>query len=307
MKPELIILTGATASGKSAALYALPAGTPIEIINADARQVYRGMDIGTAMPTVEERQKFPHHLFRFLNPNQKMSVGLFFNEAKKLIAEIQARGNTPVICGGSFFYIKTLLDGLAPEPPIREEIQKQIAALSLTEQLEILKERDPVAFERIDRKNPVRVARALVVTLSSDKPFSAYLPQGGLRNTMRMELLCTDLTKEQLHSNIKRRTNLMFERGLIAETFALLQQGYHNCDPGLVTIGYREIVSTIEQYNLTSANDIPPRLIGQLQSEIALHTRQFAKRQLTWFRSEPKLKKVDPLQLTAYLSRCLRG
>ncbi|MCS6985540.1 MAG: tRNA (adenosine(37)-N6)-dimethylallyltransferase MiaA [Leptospiraceae bacterium] len=304
-KLELVILTGPTASGKSAALYALSEEAPIEIINADARQVYQDIEIGTALPAVHERNKFKHHLFAFLPLTEKMSVGLFFHEAKRLMIEIWQRGRIPVICGGTYYYIKTLLDGLPDEPPITDMVKENLAKLTYEEKLKLIEERDPSFYARLDKKNLRRVDRAALLLLAGNRKVSEYIPRGGIRGKLKYEILCPDVSREKLYQAIEERTLRMFAQGFLSEVLELKRRNVSVHAMGLSAIGYREILEMAVSKNWQKEEDVDPKSREYLMALVTRKTKQYARRQLTWLRREKELKKVDPFQLSHYLSQKL--
>lgn len=311
MKP-VVILTGATGSGKSAFLYEHLKQQPIEVIGADARQIYRYMKIGTAMPTKHQLDMFPHYLFDFLEPTQKFSAGEFVKRAKNLILEIHQRKRIPVIVGGTFFYIKSLWDGLLQEPEISKELKAYVESLS-TEQIRLeLKTKDLLSFQKIVASDRYRLTRALMITLAADKPFSSYNLTGGIYHKYNFYSYYLDKSREQLYKDINLRTQKMFEEGLLDEVKELLKQGFNLQTAGIKSIGYKEIFELI--YNLTryeiSQENYQDKMIQALQrlsqteitqvkNYIAQKTRNYAKRQLTWFRNEARLSPltIDDLDL----------
>lgn len=304
--PELIILTGPTASGKSQAIYSLPQDLPIEIINADSRQVYYDLKIGTALPQEEELKKFPHHLYAFLGIEEKITVGYFFSQAKKLIVEILARKKIPIICGGTYYYIKTLLDGLYEEPEISEEVKEKVNRLTIEEKWQIIKERDPEFYAKIDKKNPRRVDRAVLLLLSTNQKISSLKKEQGIRHQYHIEILCPNISREKLYENINQRTQRMFSNGLLQEILQLKERNIKPTAFGVTAIGYREILQMAWEKNWHSIEDIPPDTQKALMEMVAQKTRNFAKRQLTWLKKEKMLKKVDPAILALYLSQFIK-
>jgi tRNA dimethylallyltransferase len=294
-----VFLAGPTAVGKSAIALALAEKIGGEIITVDSMQVYRGLDIGTAKPTSAERARVPHHCldlvdadaafdaarFRKKIPHHLLDVcalteafdaAQFIRLAQKAVAEIQSRGNTPIFCGGTGLYFKAYLDGLGEAPPADEKLRAELEATPFAALLAELRERDPSAYEKIDRQNPRRVIRAVEVIRLTGKKFSE---QRATWTTQRVEatgskLLCFTRPAEDLHRRINARVDEMFRLGLVAETRALLQHGLAENKFALQAIGYRQVAE-----HLRGERDLAATI-----ELVNIKTRQFAKRQLTWFR-----------------------
>ncbi len=270
---RVIAVVGATASGKTAYAIELAQKLGGEVISADSRLVYKGFDIGTAKPTLEERAGIPHHLIDVVEPEVDYSVGLWAKEAEKLIEEIHSRGNIPIIAGGTGLYFRILLENYdLPKVEPNYELRKELETLDF----EALKERlckiDPETAGKIERNDKKKIIRALEIVETLQVPmkeargvkeFSAYDVEWHGRNYPR----------EELYERINKRVDLMIEAGLIEETKALLDM--HGRITNLVdTIGYREIIDYLDgKLDLKNACDI-----------LKQNTRRYAKRQLTWFR-----------------------
>lgn len=315
MKP-VIVLTGATGSGKSAFLYQHLQGQPLEVIGADARQIYRYMKIGTAMPSKDQLEMFPHHLFHFLEPSQKFSAGEFVKKTKALIPEIHQRKKIPIIIGGTFFYIKSLWDGLSQEPSISNEIKNYVESLTIAETRLQLKEKDVVSFQKISASDKYRLSRALMVSLSGEKPFSAYTLEGGIYHDYYFYSCYLQKPRKQLYADINLRTQNMFEEGLLDEVKELLKQGFNLKTAGIKSIGYKEIFERIthlakndwaqEDYQTTMIEilqNLSQIEINQIKDDIAQKTRNYAKRQLTWFRNEPRLSPLTIEEQNIFLKK----
>ena len=291
-KFPVIVITGATASGKSRSVYSLESSSTIEIINADSRQIYKHLKIGTALPAEKEMNKFKHHLFSFIEPSQSFSAGTYLKKAGKIIGEITERGNIPVIVGGTFFYIKALWDGLAQIPETEKSVLEHVESLGTQELLDELKIHDPISHERISANDIYRLKRALSVALSSGKPLSSYKPTGGIYNKYDFKSYWLDYPREILYERINQRTQQMFDQGLIAEIQELIEQGYNEKSPALTSIGYREVFDILNESNQTIEN-WNPALNKKAIETVSQYTRNFAKRQITWFRAEKRLKRID--------------
>jgi len=281
MDPVLAIV-GPTATGKSALALALAVRLGGEIVNADALQVYRGFDVGTAKPRPEERARVPHHLIDILEPHERYSAGEFARRAREAIAEIQGRGRAPIVVGGSGLYLRALFEGLSPVPPGNAEVRRELRERLDVEGLAPLREQlitlDPVTAQRLGAGDTQRVLRALEVAIVSGRPLSAWTADQPF-GTQGIAVVRIGLTlpRSILYDRIAGRVTQMLEAGWLDEVAALLRRGYSATLPAFQAIGYRQLVR---------------HLGGMLSLELAVadivrETRRFAKRQETWFRKEP--------------------
>jgi tRNA dimethylallyltransferase len=269
-------LAGPTAVGKSGIALALAEQIGGEIISVDSMQVYRGLDIGTAKPTVAESKKIPHHLIDVCNLSEAFDAAQFIRLAQKAVEEIQFRRHTPIFCGGTGLYFKAFLDGLGEAPPADETIRAELEAAPFEALLAELRARDPVAYEKIDKKNPRRVIRAVEVIRLTGKKFSDQRAEwkGQNQKPKTKKYFCFTRSAEDLHRRINVRVDEMFARGLVDETRGLLQDGLAENKFALQAIGYRQVVE-----HLRGERDLAATI-----ELVKIRTRQFAKRQLTWFR-----------------------
>lgn len=282
-KKNIIIIGGPTASGKTDLALSLAKQLPIEIINADSRQVYKYMDIGTAKPTAEEMAQCPHHLIDFLEPIDYYSAGRFGDDADLKVDEIISRGNIPLVVGGSGLYIKSLCEGFFEENlendelvVIREQLENELLAKGKEALYKELQEVDKVsALKYIDR-NPRRIIRALSHYRLSGIPFSVSHSNQKDGKDYECHYLAIDLPREVLYEKINKRVLIMWEQGLLEETKALLDKGFDKNLNALNTVGYKE---TIEHIEGRISKD-------EAISKIQQNTRHYAKRQLTWFRNQ---------------------
>ena len=271
-----IFLAGPTAVGKSALALALAKKIRGEIITADSMQVYRGLDIGTAKPSLAERASVPHHLLDVCDLTEAFDAAQFIQLAGKAVADIQSRRRTPIFCGGTGLYFKAFLDGLGVAPPTDEKLRADLEATPLSALLAELRARDPVAYENIDKQNPRRVIRAVAVIRLTGKKFSeqrSEWPTPRVEATER-KLICFQRSPEDLHQRINDRVDEMFIGGLVDETRELLKQGMAENKFAMQAIGYRQVVE-----HLRGERDLAATI-----ELVKIRTRQFAKRQLTWFR-----------------------
>jgi len=276
-----LFLVGPTAAGKSEVALLLGERLGGEIISADSMQVYRGLDIGTAKPSCSERARVPHHLLDIVPLTEPFDAGKFIALAQGAVQEIQARGRLPIFCGGTGLYVKAFLDGLGDAPPGHPVLRAELEATPVGELLRELSERDPVTFERIDRQNSRRVVRALEVIRLTGKPFSAQRadwrgsePPSPLAKSPRIVGLKRG--SEELRARINVRVDQMFAQGLVAETKALLDCGLAENRIAMQAIGYRQVVEHLRG----------ERPLTQTIELVKIRTRQFAKRQMTWFRRQ---------------------
>ncbi|HZL79754.1 MAG TPA: tRNA (adenosine(37)-N6)-dimethylallyltransferase MiaA [Candidatus Limnocylindrales bacterium] len=271
-----IFLAGPTAVGKSEIALRLAEKIGGEIIAADSMQVYRGLDIGTAKPSPAERARVPHHLIDICDLNEAFDAAQFVRLAQKAVAEIQARKRVPIFCGGTGLYFKAFLEGLGEAPPSNAKLRAELEAAPLEKLLEDLRERDPVTFEKIDRQNPRRVVRAIEVIRLTGKPFSEQRAEWKAESGKRKaeNYFCFTRPPEDLHKRIHTRVDEMFRRGLVGETEQLLKRGLAENKFAMQAIGYRQVVEHLRG----------ERSLAETIELVKIRTRQFAKRQLTWFR-----------------------
>jgi tRNA dimethylallyltransferase len=278
--PEhLFFVCGPTASGKSARALEIAAELDGEIVNADAFQLYRGLEVLTAAPSPQDREKCPHHLYGVLSPDQPVDAMTYLRRVVPVIGEILGRGKTPVITGGSGLYLKFLSHGPSPLPPGEPALRAELDAGPLEELVSRLQALDPVEAARTDLKNRRYVSRALEVCLLAGVPCSTLRDDWEAASTARAAKLRGILIsrpRPELHDRIARRTRQMLDGGAIDEVAAL-----QNAAPGLEkAIGYGEI-----RRHLASEIDR-----AECEALINAATRQYAKRQDTWFRRENWLK-----------------
>lgn len=270
------VLVGPTAVGKTAVGLALAAHWPIEIISADSRQVYRRLDIGTAKPTRKERARVAHHGLDLVEPGSRYSAGHFARDAEAWLGDIRARGKTPVVVGGTGLYVRALAEGLFREPPLDPARRRSLDAFTARlEPLELLRwagRLDP-GFRGGGRQ---RAARAIEVALLTGRPLSYWQEAARARGSVDPWYIVLTVPRPVLHQRIARRAAEMIQRGLIEEVAAVLAEGHAPTAPGLDGIGIREAVDYLHGRR--------PR--ESVADAIAVSTRQYAKRQQTWFRHQ---------------------
>jgi tRNA dimethylallyltransferase len=297
MKPLVFILFGPTASGKTALLQRLEKN--IEIISADSMQVYRGMDIGTAKPTAEERAKTPHHLIDIRNPDEQFNAGDFVRLAEEACHAALSRGALPVVSGGTGFYIKNLVMGLSEAPPsdqtLRLELKNELALRGAPPLMEELAVADPVSASRIHINDEYRLLRALEVYRLTGRPLSSYASpwneqSGSSPDNSPFRFLIVGLrrNREELYRRINGRTAAMFSAGLAAEVRRLYEAGFTPENPGLKAIGYREFFVRDPGGAWRLSEDL-----SGLEALVTQNSRRYAKRQITFFASIPNVKWID--------------
>lgn len=272
-KNKVIAIVGATASGKTAYSIELAKKVNGEIISADSRLVYQGFDIGTAKPTLEERDGIPHYLIDLVEPEVDYSVGLWAKEAEKCIDEIISRGKVPIIVGGTGLYFRILLENYdLPKVEPNYDLRRELETLTFEELQTRLASKDPETASRIEKNDKKKIIRALEIVETLNLPMSEAR---GVKDSSPYEVEWhgRNFPREELYERINRRVDLMIETGLIEETKNLLEK--HGRIPNLInTIGYREIIEYLDgKLDLKGACDI-----------LKQNTRRYAKRQLTWFR-----------------------
>ncbi len=275
-KLRIPVLVGPTAVGKTAVAVALAELLPLEIISADSRQVYRRLDIGTAKPSKKERARVPHHLLDVVDPGHRFSAGRFAREAGNAIADVHARGKLPVVVGGTGLYIRALAEGLFKEPPMdptrRHELEAFLATLGGVDLVRWAARLDP-EYRGGGRQ---RAARAVEVALLSGRPLSWW--QQEARGEAYIEPWYVVLTAPRpvLHQRIRIRADEMLKRGVIEEVAAALADGAPPDGAGLDGVGLKEPVEYLQG----------KRTRESVAEAITIATRQYAKRQETWFRHQ---------------------
>ena len=279
-----VFLVGPTASGKSEVTLILAERLGAEIISVDSMQVYRGLDIGTAKPSAAERERVPHHLIDVAELTERFDAAKFVILAKTALAEIRSRRHLAILSGGTGLYAKALLQGLGESPPSDPRLRETLEATPLPELLRELARKDPVSFQRIDRQNRRRVIRAIEVIRLTGRPFSAQRASwDAAPANPGQRLFGLRRGSEDLCERIDSRVDAMFARGLVAETAHLLERGLDQNRTALQAIGYRQVVEHLRgQHSL-------PETIALVKTQ----TRQFAKRQMTWFRHQLPVQWID--------------
>lgn len=277
MNNRVIAVVGATASGKTS--YAIELAKKIngEIISADSRLVYKGMDIGTAKPTIDEMQEIPHYMIDVVEPEYNYSVGLYVKAAKKHITDIISRGKVPIVVGGTGLYFRVLLENYdLPDVKPDYELRKELSSYSYEELLEMLTKLDEKAANSVEKNDKKKLIRYIEIIKLAGKPLD--LVRGVKEKEFNVEWVGLNFPREILYDRINKRVDLMIEQGLIDETKKLLQK--HGRISNITdTIGYREVLSYLDgELSLDEAKD-----------KLKQNTRNYAKRQLTWFRKNEQI------------------
>lgn len=277
----LIVICGATATGKSGLALDIAQRLNSVIVSADSRQVYREFDIGTAKPTPAEQERVSHYLIDICNPTETLTVADYQEQAQKLIAQFHERGCIPLLVGGTGLYIKSIVRGMKiPRVAPQKELRSQLESLGQTQVYAFLQQVDPAAAQKIHPNDPVRTLRALEVYYVTGIPISQQ--QGETPPTYPILQLGLDCDPSHLLKRIEQRTEKMLKYGLVAEVEFLCQK-YGLDLPLLDTLGYGEIKQYLAgEVSLAEAKDLT-----------VLHTRQFAKRQRTWFKAYPEIEWFD--------------
>jgi tRNA dimethylallyltransferase len=279
LEPRPLLLAGPTAVGKSAIALLLAERLGGEIISVDSMQVYRGMDVGTAKPSLADRARVPHHLIDVVEVTEPFDAAQFVQLARRAVADIQSRGRVPILCGGTGLYFKAFLEGLGQAPPADAALRTLLEATPLPDLLRELAERDPATYDRIDRQNPRRVIRAIEVIRLTGKPFSAQRADWAHASRFTFQApgrFGLSRSPADLHQRISARVDAMFRQGWVAETEQLLKRGLAQNRTAMQALGYRQIVEHLRG----------ERSLAETIDLVKLRTRQFAKRQMTWFRRQ---------------------
>ena len=286
---RLIVICGATATGKSDLAVQLAKEINAEIINADSMQLYRGMDIGTAKASIEERQGIPHHMMDLLDVTEDANVAWYQENARAVISDIHARGKDAIIVGGTGLYIKAILDELNfpdTDPVVRAELELEFATKGIAPLFERLEKLDPAAALAIDKANSRRVIRALEVIKITGKPFTANLPREESSRYPHAKQFGLVMDRDTLSERISARVERMWEKGLVQEAETLLAAGIMQGATAQRALGYAQVIAQIE--GKVSQEEA--------QEETKRATRQYARRQETWFSRDERITWISPTQ-----------
>jgi tRNA dimethylallyltransferase len=279
---KLVVISGATATGKSALSVELAQAIDAEIINADSMQVYRGMDIGTAKISAEERNGISHHMLDVLSVSQDSTVAWYQSEARRVIDEVHSRGKNVVMVGGTGLYIKAVIDELNfpdTDPMVRHTLNAEAEELGIDAMFARLEKLDPAAALAIDRANLRRIIRALEVIEITGKPFTANLPREESIRYPGARQFGLVMNREDLSDRIDVRVNAMFDQGLVAEVQKLVADGLLQGRTAQRALGYAQVISYLN-------GDIS---LDAAIEETKRATRQYARRQETWFSRDARI------------------
>ena len=286
---RLIVICGATATGKSDLSISLAQKIDAEIINADSMQLYKGMDIGTAKISTEEQQGIPHHMLDLLEVNQDANVAWYQDKARSVISDIHARGKDAIIVGGTGLYIKAILDELNfpdTDPVVRAELELEFATKGIAPLFERLEKLDPAAALAIDKANSRRVIRALEVIKITGKPFTANLPREESSRYPYAKQFGLVMDRDSLSERISLRVDRMWEKGFVQEVEKLLTAGIMQGTTAQRALGYAQVIAQIEGKVAQE----------EAQEETKRATRQYARRQETWFSRDERITWISPVQ-----------
>ncbi|NLE24167.1 MAG: tRNA (adenosine(37)-N6)-dimethylallyltransferase MiaA [Clostridiaceae bacterium] len=286
---KVMVIAGPTASGKTDLAVELALAVNGEIISADSMQIYRGMNIGTAKPTVDERRGIPHHLIDIVNPDEEYSVAQFKEDALACINDIKKRGKTPIVVGGTGLYINSLVYNITFSETIadweyREELKKISEEQGPQVLSELLQKVDPKSAESIHPNNIKRIIRALEVYKTTGTPISEHKEASrSIPPKYEFKVYGLNVEREKLYQRIGKRVDIMMEKGLYEEVEELLNCGYSPKLVSLQGIGYKEIISAIEG----------KCALSEAIENIKVGTRHYAKRQITWFNKTESLEWIE--------------
>lgn len=294
-RKRLIVIVGATGSGKTDLSIAVAEHFVAPIISTDSRQFYRGMAIGTAQPSHEQMARVEHHLVDCLDVSEEFNCGAYERVALERLAELFERHDTVVAVGGSGLYIKALCEGMDDlpdaEPALREELMQRLENEGLESLVEQLRELDKVYYNEVDRCNPQRVLRAVEVCLTTGQPYSSLRKGGAKKRDFEIVKVGIDYPREELYDRINRRVDMMMSEGLEAEARAMLPHRHLNA---LQTVGFSEM---FDYFDGTISREEAVELIKR-------NSRRYAKRQMTWFRRDKDIRwfeKPTPAEVIDYL------
>lgn len=284
MTKTLYIIVGATASGKTSLAIELAKHLNCEIVSADSRQIFKEMNIGVARPTVEELKTVKHHLIATWSINEEYNVARYEKEAINEINTLFKQNNYVVLVGGSGLYINAVINGIDDMPDISKQIRSQVQQLyeekGLSYLQDLLKEKDIEYYNIVDKQNHRRIQRALEICLQTGKTFTSFRTANISQRDFNIKIIGIKRERQELINRINQRTNLMIEEGLVEEAKGLFD--YRHL-VALNTVGYKELFDYFQD-NISLEEAI---------EQIKIHTRQYAKRQMTWFNKVPNIKWIE--------------
>ena len=295
---SLIIICGATATGKSELALAVAKQLNAEIVNADSMQVYKGMDIGTAKLPITERDEIPHHLLDLLEVTKEANVSWYQSLAREKIDQLLAAGKSVVVVGGTGLYIKAILDDLNfpdTDPVVRQQLTDEAQVVGNDQMHQRLAKLDPAAALAIPKENIRRVIRALEVIQITGKPFTANLPREASSKYPQAKQFGLVLDRENLDTKIDRRVENMWEKGFVREVMQLMTKGLEQATTAKMALGYSQIINYLNgEYDEAFAKEETKRV-----------TRAYARRQETWFSRDDRIKWLAPESKAGQLEKLL--
>ena len=283
MSDPVIYITGATASGKSALAMRLANTLGGEIISVDSMQVYCGLNIGTAKPSAQEQNEIQHHLIDVAQLSEAFDAAQFVSLAQQALKLIWKRGRVPIFCGGTGLYFRALIEGLGESPPSDESLRDELALMPIESLVAELRIKDPEAAKQVDLKNPRRVLRAIEVIRLTGRPYSEQRIGWNNVDKAPQNLFCISREVDVLNQRIHKRVDEMFNQGLVEETQTLIKKGLRNNRNACQALGYRQVLDLLDG-KLDLEN---------VAQQVKTKTRQFAKRQRSWFRNQMKCKFLE--------------
>ncbi len=271
----------------------------LEIISTDSMQVYQGMDIGTAKPTQTELQSCRHHFIDICSPDESFHAGEFVKQADILISEIYARGNVPLMTGGTGYYFKNFIFGLPEVPKSNIELSKSIglyideSAQKRNEKYQLLQKLDPISASKIHINDTYRLSRALECHETNNRPLSSFAQPTRVREGINPIIIGLKRERGELYERIKMRVDSMFDAGLVDEVKALYHLGFKRSDPGMKGIGYREFFEILGDHKEAWDNPTESQLT-HIKENIVLNSRHYAKKQITYFKLIPDVNWFHP-------------
>lgn len=286
---KVLVIVGPTAAGKSRLAIEIAKKIPSEIISADSMQVYKGLDIGTAKVSILTRKQFKHHLIDVTTIDKPFNVVKYQKVAKKIISQVQKREMLPIIVGGGGLYVRATIYKLkfppnAKNPKIRKELEQQLEQRGITYLQEKLNEKDPVAYKTIDLNNSRRLIRALEVIETTSRPYSSFREDWhNWEPQYKAMLIGLTMPRRLLYERINNRVDKMMNAGLLNETKQLIAQGLKDAMVAKQALGYKELIEYLD-------NKVT---LEQAVENLKKRTRNYAKRQITWFKKDPNIKWFD--------------
>jgi tRNA dimethylallyltransferase len=293
MKPKLVIILGPTAVGKSELALQLAQEVGAEIVNADSQQVYRYMDIGTGKASKADLATVPHHVIDVVDPDEEFNAALYRSLATQAIGDIQQRAKRVLVCGGTGLYLKALTHGLfegpGQDPELRKKLESETEQAGLPALYQRLVEIDASVVSTIHSNDRQRIIRALEVYYSTGKPIGVWQREHAFKEDL-YDVLEIGLEREraELYEAINRRSEQMVEAGLLEEVRGLVERGYNLDLKPLRSVGYRQMGEVLRE----------EKQMEQALEEMKQETRRLAKRQLTWYRSDPEIRWYHPERQT---------